>query len=338
MSKKANPTAIGGFVLGAMVLIVGSILVFSSGALLQKKIPFVTYFPGTVQGLEIGARVEFQGVQVGQVTSVKLDYWPTESRFSVPVSYELWPDSLRTQGVEDLSDGPEMQGQRTKRLVEKFGLRAKLESVSLVTGQYMVSLDLHPDTDVKYVGTDKNVTEIPAIESTRDKLSSMLQGLDLKGLASKVNTILDDVQELVDDPKLKALAGNADKLLNDIDVAVSPTVKQLNKTLADYSTLAATAGEQVKTVANRIDGAAGAVTTLSNNVNKQVDPVSKSATSALNEARKAFATIEAMVATDSATRVNLDSLLEEGAGAARSLRVLADYLEQNPDALIKGKY
>ena len=131
---------------------------------------------------------------------------------------------------------------------------------------------------------------------------------------------------------------HSDALLQSLKAAVDPTVEQLDKTLADYSALAGTAGERVNSMANRIEEAAGAVAKLSNDVDKQVTPISKSATGALNEARKAFAAIEAMVALDSATRTNLDTLLEEAAGAARSLRVLADYLEQNPDALIKGKY
>jgi len=339
MSKKANPTAIGGFVLGALVLTIGGILAFSGGQLLQQKIKFVTYFPGTVQGLDVGARVEFQGVQVGQVTSIQLDYWPDDARFLVPVQYELWPDALRTQG-DSVGITEAAREARTKQLVEKYGLRAQLESVSLVTGQYMVTLGLHPNTTPNFVDGDKDIDamEIPAIQSTRDKLGSALKGLDLKGLMSKVNDVLDNVDTVVSDPKLKALAGDADALLKSLSAALDPTVKQLDKTLADYSALAGTAGERVNSMANRIEEAASAVAKLSNDVGKQVAPISKSATGALNAARKAFDGIDSMVDERSAMRNNLDTMLEEAAGAARSLRVLADYLEQNPDALIKGKY
>ena len=37
MSRQANPVAIGGFVLGAVVIIVASILVFGSGTWFQDK-------------------------------------------------------------------------------------------------------------------------------------------------------------------------------------------------------------------------------------------------------------------------------------------------------------
>ena len=46
---------------------------------------------------------------------------------------------------------------------------------------------------------------------------------------------------------------------------------------------------------------------------------------------------ESLVSEDSNTRYNLDTTLEELAAAARSVRLMADYLEQNPDALLKGK-
>jgi hypothetical protein len=52
----------------------------------------------------------------------------------------------------------------------------------------------------------------------------------------------------------------------------------------------------------------------------------------------ALQSAEGLLSEGSAARYNLELLLEEGAGAARSLRLLADYREQNPDALIKGKY
>jgi paraquat-inducible protein B len=40
---------------------------------------------------------------------------------------------------------------------------------------------------------------------------------------------------------------------------------------------------------------------------------------------------------DSPAYVDMADMLEEFADAARSLRVFADYIEQHPDALIKGK-
>ena len=44
-----------------------------------------------------------------------------------------------------------------------------------------------------------------------------------------------------------------------------------------------------------------------------------------------------MLAVNSTTRTEINRLLQELAGAARSIRMLADYLEQHPESIIKGK-
>jgi paraquat-inducible protein B len=43
------------------------------------------------------------------------------------------------------------------------------------------------------------------------------------------------------------------------------------------------------------------------------------------------------IGEDSALVYNLRNALKELSSAGRSIRVLADYLEQHPDALIRGK-
>ena len=52
----------------------------------------VTYFPGSVQGLAVGAQVQFQGVEIGQVTGIRVNYVPGENGFRIPVAYDIWPE------------------------------------------------------------------------------------------------------------------------------------------------------------------------------------------------------------------------------------------------------
>ena len=54
MSQKANPTLIGVFVLGAVVIAIGAIVFFGSSNLFAKKQEYVTYFNQSVNGLGIG--------------------------------------------------------------------------------------------------------------------------------------------------------------------------------------------------------------------------------------------------------------------------------------------
>jgi paraquat-inducible protein B len=67
MSKPANKTLIGAFVVGAVALAVAAIVLFGSGRFFKDMDQWVAIFPGSVKGLNVGSPVVFRGVQVGQV-------------------------------------------------------------------------------------------------------------------------------------------------------------------------------------------------------------------------------------------------------------------------------
>jgi paraquat-inducible protein B len=70
MSKQANPKVIGGFVLGALALIVIVFVIFGSAEFFKKTNGFVIYFEGDVTGLRIGSPVKVRGVDIGSVTKI----------------------------------------------------------------------------------------------------------------------------------------------------------------------------------------------------------------------------------------------------------------------------
>ncbi len=338
MSQQASPRAIGGFVLGALILVITAILLFSGGRYFQRTTQMVTYFPGTVQGLSIGARVEFQGVQVGEVTDIQLNYWRKDKRFAIPVYYEIWPENLHLYGEDSSRElSHEERVAEYKKLLAS-GLRARLESVSMVTGQYMITLGLHPDTtyELQYDQTDR--LEIPALAATRDKVADMLSGLRLDTLVESAISTLDAIRKVAEDNALHDTLTNADaamkkltKLLSDIEDSVAPIRADLQRTLNNASDLAVETREEIVKVSAHIQSASSQVEKLAADIDAQVGPIGKSAKTTLNS-------VDSLFNEDSKARYNLNLLLEEAAGAARSLRLLADYLEQNPDALIKGKY
>ena len=63
----ARPAAVGGFVLGALALVVVAILLFGGSHLFAPRFRAVAFFHGSVAGLEIGAPVTFRGVRIGSV-------------------------------------------------------------------------------------------------------------------------------------------------------------------------------------------------------------------------------------------------------------------------------
>ena len=73
MSLRASPTAIGLFLLGALAIAIIGTAVLASATWFQDRTSFVSYFPESVNGLENGAPVKFQGVPVGRVTAINIE-------------------------------------------------------------------------------------------------------------------------------------------------------------------------------------------------------------------------------------------------------------------------
>src|SRR5215470_19720389 len=100
MGKRVNPTIIGAFVLGAIALGIVAVTIWGSGRLFQKAYNYVCYFPGSVNGLNLGAPVKFRGVQVGNVTDIRLIYKQTNGEPRIPVFLKLDEDRMRELGAQ----------------------------------------------------------------------------------------------------------------------------------------------------------------------------------------------------------------------------------------------
>ena len=341
MSKQANPTVIGGFVLGALALVVAGILIFSSAAWFKQRVAIVTYFPGSVQGLAVGAEVQFQGVRIGQVTGIKVNYVSEENGFRIPVAYDIWPDTIGVIGAGNWELDARTFAQR---LVTERGLRATLEPVSLLTGQYMVSLSLGTTGPPHYLGATDGAIEIPAVESTRERVLGMLQNVSLDELAEEFTGTLRALREVLASGTIQALITHADesaehigKLVGTIDAEVKPLAERIDGTLGDYARLAQTLSARIDRLADRSEAAAAALERLARHLDDKVDPLSASATASLGQTERTLAAAQGLLAKGSDLRVGIDQLLQSATGAAKSLRNLADYLERHPEALLQGK-
>ena len=358
MSKRANTTVVGAFVIGAIALVLGAVMMFGTGRFFDEHIVVVTVFQGSVTGLQVGSPVEFRGVPVGTVTSIKALYDPQETSFEIPVYMSLDTDSVTNiRGYV-----PEPSPQREIEKMIENGLRARLDIRSLVTGQKFVALDFRPETPAVVVGIDDDIPEIPSTESRLDKVTSLFDKLDVDELAAKAVLTLDGISALVNSPilastieNLDETARNANKLVMQLQVdtlKLSRTAVQtleqtrqtvtageiaLAATLADISALSKNTDEGLSQVIKKLDTALTTVQTLGHNLDQQVQPLSDSAKATMDQATSTLRAAENLVGEDSNTRYNLDTTLEELAAAARSVRLMADYLEQNPDALLKGR-
>jgi phospholipid/cholesterol/gamma-HCH transport system substrate-binding protein len=333
MSKPANKTMIGAFVLIAVVLAVAAIVVLGSGKFFKETTSWVAFFEGSVKGLNVGSPVVFRGVKVGEVTDIIVTFDATQLSVLIPVIFETDPDKFKDIGRHVITS----QAQIHRNLVSK-GLRAQLQMQSLVTGQLMINLDFFPNTPAKLHGVDKikaltdakSWWEIPTIPTSMQELEKAISQLDFKEIAENIKRAMDGIAKLVTSPDLHASIGvlkqtlvDTQKLVSNLDSKVAPLANSIDQTLA-----AARAG-------------IGDVRKL---VNEQGPPLAadikraaESARIALDQANTTLKSIEVIAQEGSQLRFEVSAALNEIAAAARSVRILADFIEQHPDALIRGR-
>ncbi|MBT8367536.1 MAG: MCE family protein [Deltaproteobacteria bacterium] len=352
MSKQANKTAIGLFVVVALVLAVAAIVIFGSGKFFVEKEVYVVYFKGSVKGLRVGAPVVFRGVKVGEVTDISIYTNRAENYVIIPVMLQVEPDKFNAMGpdVEDTS-----RQQHIDDLI-KIGLRAQLQMQSLVTGQLMINVDFYPDTQAKLIGKEgidfgQDVLEIPAIETELQKIQQTLEDVPIGDLAISLQKSLSGIERFVNSEELtkslhyfKQALRDARNLLQHVDQKIDPLFAQVDQTLLDAQKLLRDVDHQVDPLAASLKSTSDDADKLLRNVNKRIGPVQADLKKTTAKLRSALSSVESaldeadgMVSEDSEFRYQIDVFLRELTLAARSLRGFADYLERNPDALLRGK-
>jgi paraquat-inducible protein B len=331
MSVKASPARIGAFVVGAIVLLVASLVVFGSGRFFRPTQDYVTYFQGSLSGLSVGAPVTYRGIQVGTVTDIRVEMFVREMTSRIPVYFEVLPEEFTIVGQVAGT-----QEERIRALIDA-GLRAQLVSQSLVTGQLAIELDTHPGTPVNLVGADPAVIEIPSIPSTVQRLMGELQRLQLDQLVDSADRLISDVNALIATPEAQRLlpvllnvAGRAEGLVETLETEIGATAAGLRST-AEAATAALDQGRG--TIASLDSELSPAVTDL----RALIEQLNARLPETLDRLDGTLATVDTSIRPDAAVMRDLRRALDEFANASRSVRELADTIERNPSVLIRGR-
>jgi paraquat-inducible protein B len=322
MSKPANKTLIGAFVVGAIALAVAGLLVFGSGKFFAPLKKFVMFFGGSVKGLNVGSPVIFRGVKIGEVTDIKLIVNPKEMTAVIPVYVEIDPRLLTVpEEFKPLLKETEKKYVYIQPLIKK-GLKAQLQMQSFVTGQLMINLDFYPDKPIRLVGTEKKYPEIPTVPTAMEELTKTIQDLPIKELVTKLELTVDGIQKLVNAPEtrdgiesLNLTLKDTQKLVQHIDEQIVPLMSSLAKT---SDTAHETLSEAKNTMSVLRDDAKETL---------------EAARDALKQTEKTLGTFS----EDSRLVYEMNKTLKELSAAARSMRLLSDYLERHPEALLRGK-
>ncbi len=315
MAKQANRKMIGGFVIIAVGIMAASIVIFGSGDWFKESLEYVLYFQESVKGLNVGSPVLYHGFPVGEVKRVVIQADMKDFKDYILVYVEVYPESVVVV-TDDMKI--DQWKDRMSDLIE-LGLRAQLVPQSLITGKLAIELNQHAGTPVVRKNIDKNYEEIPTIPSTLSKLEASLAKLDLQKIGERLISVLTSADRTLKNP--------------DIEAGLS----ELKDALVDARNLINNVDEEVKPLSGKAQSTLDDVGKLARHVDGQVDPLSQSVTETLKSVDTAFKSIDELVGKRSPMRADIEDTLKEIQRAARSVRILADYLEQHPEALLKGK-
>ncbi|MEF8796281.1 MAG: MlaD family protein [Salinivenus sp.] len=335
MSQRANPTAIGLFVVGALVLAVVGVGALGSNQVFDSRTTFISYFDESVNGLDVGAPVKFKGVPIGEVTDIKLRVDLQNETFQVPVQYAIDLEPVTdTTGVPLDLDDPELLRDQIGD-----GLRAQLQLESIVTGKLYVELTYVSDPNpAALAGTRAPHLEIPTQLSPLARLGEEASGLvtNLRRFdVSKINENL--VTFLVNaNDKLKQL--NA----AEINQSILSTIASVRDVVESEELRTAVA--DAPKITGRLRETTAEAQRLVERLNRSVDPTTEElkATSTelratLQKMRRTMTELNRTLSTDSGLGYQTQNALEKLTSAAEAIRMLAQSLERNPSMFIRGR-
>ena len=339
MKRKANATLIGSFVMAGAALIAIAIIALAGNTLFTSKEHAVMHFSGSVYGLQVGAPVVFRGVRVGSVESIEVFYDRATDDFSIPVVVGL--DSNVVSGLDGKRADVDV-GLALPALIER-GLSGQLATQSLLTGLLYVDLDLRPQRERSVRGTYDGVTEIPTTVTAIQNIRDQFEGMDFRAIADDLSAIAASARAVVSGPQLKQalndlteMAASFNRMSSRLDKRLDPLADDLQRALAATRK----AMEDMQQAAQSVNKTADGVGRTSDRVGDLLAPdapLVQNLQRAADEVGRTAAALRAATSGDSTLMVGADRALEDLSRAARALRDLAETLQQQPDALLRGR-
>jgi paraquat-inducible protein B len=321
MSVKVNPTYIGIFVFLGLVLGVCGLLLFTSSRLFTKSTKFIIYFENSLNGLNEGAPVKFRGVRIGSVYRVMIRYDQATNDPAMPVIIELQEELIRKR----LEGATSYQGLAKLGVRVHEGLRARLETESLVTGVLYVDLEVEsPPTPAVYHQLKPEFVEIPSRSTDIQALVKNISKINLKELVVKLSALITRADSVLERMKLEELSGHLEHLVNSADGVVrDPDLTNAFARLDDML-------QEYREVGIKLNSRVYPVTDGFTNTLQQLNR-------ALTQTRGGMENFRDTLSADSPLRNELSVTLNRLSEAAESVSTLADFLHRYPNALITGR-
>ena len=245
MHREPDKKRIGLFMV--IGLIVFAIII---GSFIEKKFfskdntLLVMYFDESIQGLNVGSPVVFKGVEIGKVAKINIVADAGNLQFSIPVYVRMLPN----QGFNGRGSYEDNRA-LLNELIAK-GLRARLATQSILTGQLLIEFEMLPDTPIvlKNLAKDKKYFEIPTTLSAKEALSKGFQSLPFRQSLEKFNVLLDELNR-----QMPVLLPQINKTFKDVDKMVTSNSRAVSDAVDNFNKAASSVNAAAKSIRNLTD-------------------------------------------------------------------------------------
>lgn len=338
MTEKSTKTFIGAFVLGAIALLVGFIILLGSGVLSGERPTFVLYFNTSLKGLTQGSPVYFKGIRIGAVKSIQIRPDLESMQFSTPVIIEIEKDKAMAlvEGGEDSDIFNDTEA--INRLIQR-GLRARLGLTSILTGQLCVELDILPHAapvDMAALTPYHNAPQIPTQLSSLDAALNTLENIPLQevlyDMVSSIKNVSQQLQSLDINglmASIRSLSDEARTRINELSGLKDHAVQ----TFSAYTTLATSTQRDLHRTLDHVDRTLERVSALTDTTSGTMTEMR----TAMSRLSKGADNAASLFSEDSAPVVEFGQTMLALRKAAQALSDLAVLLEIKPNSLIFGR-
>ena len=317
MSSRTGSALLGAFVIGALVIAVVGALFIGGGGFNKERSTVIMAFDGSLRGLNVGAPVALRGVTIGQVTDIDLLLDPSKRDLTMVVEAEIEASNVQMLDRVDENIAHD--------LIDR-GLRAQLNTQSLLTGLLYVQLDFYPDNEARLANLDWGVPEIPTIPTELEQLRNSLEKIDYGEIADSLNRIASGMDALLNNPDMQALPGAARDTMLAIEKASTELTQMVDGSTERLAVLLDEGGAALSVINGQLPDMLASFNSSLDNFD-----------GAVSAAEASLKRMEQATAPDSAPRQQLQGALQELSLAARALRSLAYSLEEHPESLLRGR-
>ncbi|PXA03807.1 hypothetical protein DDZ13_09190 [Coraliomargarita sinensis] len=329
--NRPSPRLIGAFVAASLLLLVGMVMFLGSSSFLGKNTRFILFFDQSVNGLNEGSLVKFRGVPVGSVERIMIRAQGQHSdSTAIPVIIKIDRTRLENDlGVMDEAFDPVF----IKDSIDR-GLVAELSLESFITGQLFVEFSFDPERSNGlqwHLVGDSEMMEIPTLSSSLDEITddvaaiiADLSELDIDQLNNNVNRVLENTAVVLEGIDSREISRSVTKAADSVTTFMQSG--EFSQTIEDAQEAMREISRTVKSF-NIEDGPLA----------EKLNTWTSSLTTTLQGLQKLTTQADEMMAPDGSLRYELESMLRELTRAARSIRALSDYLEENPNSILTGR-